>query len=265
MNKFLELIRPRHLLGCALIFLIGTALFWQVNGYLGNKLVIGLIAFLFTYSAVYVYNDLMDLEEDKKHYVKWKRNRPLPKGLINKSTAVRVIITNSIIGLLLSLAVNYGALIINSGLLVINLIYSSLRLKKKPLIGISLVMCSQFLKILNGWIVNSTNLSRLPWLFIIMYALSYGFLMSTYKKKFFKSRGQKRKFMLFLGISVLSLLITSLLLYQFLLEAMIRLTFLCLIFFLLTRYFGKDLSGNFYKGLWIALIINALVILSIVI
>jgi len=53
MNKYVELVRPRHLFGSGLIFLVGTALFWKINGWVGN-FILGLIAFLFTYSAAYV-------------------------------------------------------------------------------------------------------------------------------------------------------------------------------------------------------------------
>ncbi|MBD3311959.1 hypothetical protein GF352_00675 [archaeon] len=259
MNKYLELMRPRHLVGCALIFLMGAALFWRVNNYLNSNLILGLIAFLLTYSSVYIYNNLMDIEYDKKHYVKWKKERPLPKGLISESTAKRVIITNLVIGLTISFFINYATFMVNLGLFTLNFIYSAFRLKNNPKIGNIFIISSQFLKILNGWVVNSASINGLPLTIPLLYACIYGLLISIYKKKFFKSRGQKRKYMLVLGLITLSLIPASMIIYPTTTGFINKVIILLVIGAVPLKVFSKDVNKYFNKGLKVNLIVNSIV------
>jgi len=262
MNKYFELVRPRHLLGSTLIFLIGTSLFYRFNGFTANLLP-GLISFILIYSTVYIFNDLSDLKEDKKHYVSWKANRPLPKGLIKPTTARKILMTNLIIGLLTSLLVNYGVLIINSLIVLLNFTYSKYKIKKKPLIGLPIIATSQLLKMLNGWVINAVSLTGIPITFILIIACSYSTFLSIYKKTTFKKQSNKNKYLLINSIILTTLFILSLIYYPILRSVFIKLTALIIIGAPFIYYFNKDINKHFVKGLYLVQLVYLLVILSI--
>jgi 4-hydroxybenzoate polyprenyltransferase len=243
-NKYIELLRPRHLVGCAIIFLFGTAMFFRINGYV-NNIPLGLTAFLLTYSSVYVFNDLMDLEKDKKHYIKWKRERPLPKGSIKPSTAKKTVILNLSLGLILSSLINPGVLLLNSLLFSINFVYSYFHLKEKAVISIILITSLQFLKVINGWLINGLIINNFPLTIPLMYAGAYGFIILFYKGKWFKNEKTKKALIGVIGILVLSFMITSLILYPFFRRSMLIAVIVFTPGVYLFMKFVKDIDNNF--------------------
>ena len=81
----IRLCRPKHWLKNVLVFapLIFSGNLLDSDNFF--RTLIGWIAFNFTASAVYVFNDLRDIETDKVHEV--KKNRPLAAGLVTPETA----------------------------------------------------------------------------------------------------------------------------------------------------------------------------------
>lgn len=244
MNKYIELFRPRHLIGCSIIFLIGTVLFWKVNGYI-NNVALGLAAFLLTYSSVYVFNDLMDLEKDKKHYVKWKRERPLPKGSIKPSTAKKAIIINLVFGLILSSLINPTILLLNSMLFIINFIYSYFQLKEKAVVSIILINSLQLIKILNGWLISELTINGLPITMPLMYAVGYGLVITFYKGKWFKNKNKKKALVITQTIILISLIIVTLIFYPILRQPILYVVILLVIGSFILKKFTKDVSNEF--------------------
>jgi heme O synthase-like polyprenyltransferase len=81
-TQYLSLLRPKHWIKNAFIFL---PLFFSGEIFNVEKLLscfAGFIAFSFIASAVYILNDYMDIEADKKHPVKC--SRPLASGAVSK-------------------------------------------------------------------------------------------------------------------------------------------------------------------------------------
>ena len=56
------------------------------------QFLLGLLAFMVSYSSIYVLNDLCDIEDDKKDEKKVLR-KPLAHGVVNRSEAVTIFIS----------------------------------------------------------------------------------------------------------------------------------------------------------------------------
>ena len=123
-------------------------------------------------SAVYVLNDLMDIEADRAHPVKYAR--PLPSGRISKSTAKRILIGLLVIAIVLSLLVNEVVTSLVASYLVLNIFYSW-RLKHIVILDVFLISAGFMLRILAG----TAGLSITPsaWLLLcgFMVTLFLGF------------------------------------------------------------------------------------------
>jgi 4-hydroxybenzoate polyprenyltransferase len=157
-------------------------------------IVMGLLAFLVSYSSIYVLNDLYDIEDDKRDEKKVLR-KPLARGVVNRSEAVKIFISFLILGLLLSILLNLLFFCVVCSLVFINLIYSipltSIRNQKledvrpKSLkhttLGLPLVLLMQLLKIFLPWTV-STQVMQFPILFVIGFSLIYVIIFKGYKE-----------------------------------------------------------------------------------
>ncbi|MHA2066569.1 MAG: UbiA family prenyltransferase [Candidatus Thorarchaeota archaeon] len=182
-------------------------LFLIASGYTFDMLVmiIGLIAFIISYSSVYIFNDIFDISEDER--VPAKRTRkPLVKGSVEKSEAVIICLVLLIVGFALSLLLNLVFFGILSIVIIINILYSipivtSSRSKsalheadprnhtldtKRPtslkytIAGLPLIFVMQFLKILLPWTVTK-ELTHFPFLFALGFSFTYMVLFKGYK------------------------------------------------------------------------------------
>ena len=85
MKNYIKLIRPKHWIKNLLIFI---PLFFNL-GINQEKLliiVIGFFSFSFIASSVYIFNDICDIENDKKHSK--KKERPISSGAISVKRAL---------------------------------------------------------------------------------------------------------------------------------------------------------------------------------
>jgi 4-hydroxybenzoate polyprenyltransferase len=134
---------------------------------------IGFMLFCFLSSAIYIINDLMDVEADRAHPT--KRNRPIAAGRL----PVRVAVVAAAALLLITFAAAYllspGFMLIAILYFLVNLAYS-IRLKHIPLIDV-LVLASGFvLRVGAG--VTIIHVERFsPWLYVVttLFALYIGF------------------------------------------------------------------------------------------
>ena len=97
-NNFINLIRYKSYLKNLIIFL---PLFlnytsWTVTNY--SKLILPLIFFSFLASSIYIINDLIDIETDKKHQL--KKFRPIASGLVKFKTAIYISLILATVSLL---------------------------------------------------------------------------------------------------------------------------------------------------------------------
>ena len=120
---------------------------------------IAFIAFGLIASATYIINDIADLEADRRH--KTKRNRPLASGSISIFQGVvgaaLLFIIGGAIALKLSIGLTYCIL-----LYVILTLYYSFKLKKIPMLDVTIIGILFTLRIIMGTVLNELPLS--PWL-----------------------------------------------------------------------------------------------------
>jgi len=110
MKPFLSLIRPHHYVKNLFILL---PLFFAGQFSNNSQILNGLIAFAafsISASAIYIFNDYMDIKNDRKHAK--KKYRPLASGLISKRIALYLMIILLTIGIFSMAYVSTGSLTI---------------------------------------------------------------------------------------------------------------------------------------------------------
>ena len=157
MIKYLKLLRIKQYIKNIFFFLpliFGGALF---NADILMKTTAGAVLFSLASSAVYIINDINDVNEDKKHPQKCLR--PIASGEISIKNGCII----SVMLLILSLT---GAYILNKlfavlmfTYLVINFLYS-IRLKHIPIIDISIISTGFLIRILCGAVLSSIKPSE---------------------------------------------------------------------------------------------------------
>jgi 4-hydroxybenzoate polyprenyltransferase len=111
--------------------------------------------------AVYILNDLKDLEEDRLHPI--KSQRPLASGKLKKSQAIVVFLILSFISLLLSSMVNWEFLLVALIYFVLQVAYS-FSLKHVIILDVFIVASGFFLRVIAGAMAIQVYIS--PWLLI---------------------------------------------------------------------------------------------------
>ncbi len=136
-----------------------------------SRTIIGFFLFCFVSSSVYLINDIMDVEADRKHPK--KKSRPIASGAL----PIPIAIITSII--LVSISVIGGFFLSRSFLLIlliyflINLAYS-IRLKHIPLLDVLIIAAGFVLRVAAG--VSIIQVERFsPWLYVVTTVLALFF------------------------------------------------------------------------------------------
>lgn len=157
-----------------------------INVDLLRNAILGFIAFSWTASFVYVFNDLKDIEEDKKHPK--KKSRPIASGEISQKEASMLLITLSMLISLLTIYIDNLAFTSTLfAYLLINLLYS-FSLKKVPVIELIIVTTCYILRLLAGGAI--TNISVSYWLLIVIF---FGALLFISGKRLTEKRNSKTR------------------------------------------------------------------------
>lgn len=168
-KNYIELIRVKHWIKNFILVIpafFGAALF---DAKIIVKLIVGFMIFGFVSSAIYIVNDLCDIENDKKHPVKCKR--PLASGTVSKTSALIILVLLVIPALVadfLLCGFTVGAFI-PIIYFILNLLYS-LGLKNKPVIDIVILVSGFFLRTIYGSVITGIRISG--WLYLTIMALS---------------------------------------------------------------------------------------------
>lgn len=167
MRSILKLIRPTHwiknLFLLIPIFFAGSI--FQIERL--EIIVLGIIAFCLIASAVYIINDLKDIEVDRIHPL--KKNRPLASGAVSRSTATILLIIFIVGGLSLSYFLHPVFLMLLSCYLVLNIAYS-FGLKNIPIVDLFIVSLGFLIRIHSGGVLSGVEVSH--WLSIMVLLLS---------------------------------------------------------------------------------------------
>lgn len=162
--------RPKHYIKNGLIFL--PLLFSRnlLQSELLKTTLFGFLLFSLSASIVYVFNDILDAEKDKKHPT--KKERPIASGKISKTKAAIFILLLAI----LTVGLNYicfssilpHPLILTYWLL--NLLYS-LHLKNVPILDITILSLGFILRVFFG--AALINVAVSDWLYLTVIAMSF--------------------------------------------------------------------------------------------
>jgi decaprenyl-phosphate phosphoribosyltransferase len=161
----ITLLRPHQYIKNFFIFL---PLFFGLKGFNGNligQLVVAFIAFSFVASAIYIFNDIIDIKRDREHPI--KKHRPLASGKL-PIKAARVLG----IGLVcFGLGIAYIQSVWVPFLLYISLnIAYSIKLKHIPIIDVFIIAIGFVIRLLIGASVSSVELSM--WIVIMTFLLA---------------------------------------------------------------------------------------------
>ena len=137
------------------------------------RTIAGFILLCLISSAVYIMNDIADVESDRQHPT--KRNRPIAAGQLSVPLALVLAVAMAAFALATGFALEPGFGWIITLYFVINLLYS-LWLKHKPIIDVMIIAAGFVLRVAAGVVlIEVTRFS--PWLYVCttLLALIIGF------------------------------------------------------------------------------------------
>ncbi|NFD90405.1 decaprenyl-phosphate phosphoribosyltransferase [Clostridium botulinum] len=154
--------------------------------------IITFILFCLTSSTIYILNDIVDLEKDKKHPE--KKNRPLPSGRVSKSTAIIMNIVILFTVLFCSYKfVDYKIMYIYLLYIVMNIFYC-FKLKNVVILDVIVITFGFVLRMESGSLATKVSVS--PWLFLCTILLSLFLALNKRKSEIITlkdNRGSHRK------------------------------------------------------------------------
>ncbi|PHQ55343.1 MAG: decaprenyl-phosphate phosphoribosyltransferase [Sulfurimonas sp.] len=166
MNHILTLLRPHQYVKNLFIFapLIFAFNFNQESVF---NATVAFILFSLLASSIYVLNDFMDIEEDKKHPT--KRNRPLASGAISLTTANFLFLGLSSTTLIATYFFSTALFTVLVMYFVLNILYSY-KFKHIAIVDIFIIATGFVLRLFAGAQVTDTPLSM--WIIIITFLLA---------------------------------------------------------------------------------------------
>jgi len=163
--------RPHHYIKNLLLFLpllfSGRMTEWPLL----RRTLPGFLAFCFISSVVYIYNDIMDVENDRKHSV--KRTRPIASGAVTPVGAGRLAAVLFVLCAACQIPAGMDALFPGAFLLIyllMNIAYSRY-LKHVPIIDVAILAAGFLLRLGYGAALTGINVSG--WLFLTVLTMSF--------------------------------------------------------------------------------------------
>ncbi|MEM6522513.1 MAG: UbiA prenyltransferase family protein [Bacteroidota bacterium] len=168
MNHFIKLIRPHQWIKNLFILIAPFFGGLFLNPDVIFECIMGITSFSLVSSAIYVLNDLKDVELDRIHPV--KKYRPIPMGQVSQSAAILSLISFSFLGLSMGFWLDYAFGYIASGYFILNVAYC-FGLKKVAIIDMVILAFGFVLRTLGGGFLADVSMSK--WLLIIVFLLSF--------------------------------------------------------------------------------------------
>lgn len=167
LRGIIALIRPKHWIKNGLIFVPFIFSGTPVTSDAVVKLTCAFIAFSLIASAVYVVNDIRDVEKDKKHAK--KKRRPIASGVVPVPVAVGVMAALIIGAVLIGIAGEFPlwAWALATLYFAINVAYS-FGLKNIPIVDIAILSAGFVIRVLFGGMVLDISVSS--WLYLTILA-----------------------------------------------------------------------------------------------
>ncbi len=178
LKNILKLMRIKHYLKNGLIFLplIFNSQLFEIKPLLMTFY--GFISFCLISSAVYVINDIKDVEKDRMHKI--KKNRPIASGAISIKEAILLFIVLTISSLCINIFIikEFSSILLISLYLILNIMYS-LGLKNIPIIDVVILVSGFVIRVIYGASITSIEISK--WLYLT--AMSGSFFMGFGKRR----------------------------------------------------------------------------------
>jgi 4-hydroxybenzoate polyprenyltransferase len=132
------------------------------------RTLVGFGLFCLVSSAVYIFNDLLDIEADRQHPV--KKNRPIASGKLPMPVAVTAGVILSLLAVGLSALLAWGFALTILGYLVLMLAYSKW-LKHMPILDVLILATGFVLRVHSGTTLIAVERFS-PWLYVLMTLLA---------------------------------------------------------------------------------------------
>ncbi len=176
MYNYIQLLRVKQYVKNTIIFLPPFFGLKIINGPLLLKTFLSFLIFSIVASGIYIFNDIIDIETDKKHPVKCRR--PLPSGRISKKNATILEISLIFLGATGAFFIGKAIFVIILSYFFLNILYS-LKLKHIPIIDVFVIAFGFYLRLLIGSYSSNTPLST--WIVIMTFLL--GLFLALAKRR----------------------------------------------------------------------------------
>ena len=146
--EYLKLMRVKHYVKNVLVFipLFFNRTFFNLDDL--AQIIMGFICFSMISSAVYILNDIRDVEKDKNHPK--KKMRPIASGRVSKRKAIILLIVCILVATIISgLFLKKSSIIFLALYFVLNVIYS-MGLKNYPIIDVVILASGFVIRVLYG-------------------------------------------------------------------------------------------------------------------
>jgi len=166
-GNILKLIRPEQYVKNLFIF---APLFFAgqfVDLLELSNVIVAFVAFSFSASGIYVFNDYQDINADREHPK--KKNRPLASGVISKLQAVFIMFFLFVLGFSIMALVSTDAVKILVAYVALNVAYC-LSLKHIAILDITIISIGFVLRLFVGATVAEVSLSK--WIVVITFLLA---------------------------------------------------------------------------------------------
>ena len=190
MKAMFNIIRPQQYIKNVFI-LLPLFLAGQItNTELLSKALMAFVAFSFSASAIYIFNDCRDIKDDRKHPK--KKYRALASGLISKNVALSLMTILLIMGFSLMAIISLNALVILSIYIILNIAYSC-KLKRIALLDVTIIASGFVLRLFVGSFTYEISLGI--WIVVMTFLLAL--FMALAKRRddvlIFKKSGNKMR------------------------------------------------------------------------
>jgi len=166
MKNIITLLRPHQYVKNLFIFAPMLFAFHITQSSLTSTLYT-FVLFSILASSIYILNDYMDIEEDKKHPS--KKNRPLAAGTVSTQSAKLLFLGFSLTAFTLAFFFSIELFSVLAAYFVLNILYSY-KLKHIAIVDIFIISTGFVLRLFAGALVTQTPLSM--WIIIITFLLA---------------------------------------------------------------------------------------------
>jgi 4-hydroxybenzoate polyprenyltransferase len=151
----LKTVRPRQWVKNLALFaaLVFSGLLFQ-EGSFGRVLQAFLVFTIFS-SSTYIFNDLIDIDLDRKH--PYKKSRPLASGELPIPIAIFCLITGVVVSLAWALNINYYLFLSGLVYLVLQIFYTTY-LKKVPIVDVIVIAAGYLIRVYAGAFTISAHM-----------------------------------------------------------------------------------------------------------